>query len=83
MSWFMSEKPELGDFLTKLSEVLEVGVSDLTHKKLTEIPTFDSLGKIQVAAFVDQELDYFISQEELAECMYARDIFDCAANSSG
>ena len=79
----MSKKTELHDFLRKLSELLEVSISDLADKKLTEIPTFDSLGRIQVAAFVDEELDYFISQDELAECLYARDIFDCAANSTG
>jgi len=78
---FTSENPDFESFVEKLARLLKTDPSALLESDLVAIPAYDSLGKIEVAMLVEEELGCLLSQDELARCRTARQVFDAATNS--
>lgn len=79
MNLSTSKDSEFGRFVTKLASLLKTDETALLENKLAHFPSYDSLGKIEVAMLVEEELGYLISQDELAHCQTAREVFDACA----
>lgn len=76
----MSELEKYTQFVTAFATLLEVDVTQINDRNLSEIPSYDSLAKIQVATLIDRQFGHFISQEVLEACSSVREIFDVANN---
>lgn len=78
----MSDSVSYSEFLRKLSSILTVPEADLDRLELEDFENYDSLGRISVSAFVEDTFGAEISQEQLASCKYAKDIFELASKLS-
>ena len=72
----MSKKPNFDEFLALLSRVLDTPASEIENAELSELVNFDSLGRIEVAAAIEDDFGWQVPQENLSECSTARELFD-------
>jgi len=68
-------------FRSRLALLLQVSEDDLDNRPLTELNHYDSLGRIEVSALMEDCLGYAISQAELDTCKTSRDLFDVASTN--
>ena len=72
----MSENRVFHGFVEKLATLLKTEKQSVLVNELSSFPTYDSLGKIEVAMLIEDVFGVQISQEELNLCRTAQDIFN-------
>jgi len=78
----MSDSIPYPKFLEKLASILIVPEADLDRLELEDFENYDSLGRISVSALVEDAFGAEISQEQLAGCKSAKDLFELASKMS-
>lgn len=75
----MCDSVSYSEFLGKLSSILTVPEADLDRLELEDFDNYDSLGRISVSALIEDAFGAEISQEQLASCKSAKDVFELAS----
>ena len=75
----MSENLNFEAFIAKLAILLKTTPEQLLTGELSAVPSYDSLGRIEVAMLIEDDFGWLISQDELATCSNAQEIFNVAA----
>jgi acyl carrier protein len=78
----MSDSISYSEFIGKLASILTVSEADLDRLELEDFENYDSLGRISVSALVEDAFGAEISQEQLASCKSAKDLFELASKMS-
>lgn len=75
----MSEKLNFESFIAKLAILLKTTPEKLLTAELSAVPSYDSLGRIEVAMLIEDDFGWLISQDQLATCSNAQEVFDVVA----
>lgn len=75
----MSESVSYEIFLSRLASLLQVEGSDLDGLPLAAVRNYDSLGRIEVSALMEDCFDFIASQNDLDSCKTAKDLFNLAS----
>lgn len=78
----MSDPISYSEFLGKLASILSVPEADLDRLELEDFDNYDSLGRISVSALLEDAFGAEISQEQLASCKSAKELFELASKLS-
>lgn len=81
MRFTMSEAVSYETFLSRLALLLQVADSDLDHLPLADVRNYDSLGKIEVSALIEDCFGFIASQADLDTCKTAKDLFELASSN--
>lgn len=76
----MSSVKSYEEFRVQLAKLLMVSEEELEGAALGEIKNYDSLGRIEVAALVEDSFGFLMSQTDLNSCKTARDLYNLAAS---
>jgi acyl carrier protein len=77
----MSKSTTYESFRSQLALLLQVSEDDLENSTLEDIKNYDSLGRIEVSALVEDCFGYAVSQTELDTCKTASDLFDLVSTN--
>ena len=70
------------EFLQKFLNELNIGVDDTTEKKLSEIPEYDSMGKINISLLIEELFNFQIEYEHLNTASTLEELYNmCVRNT--
>lgn len=74
-------KVTFDDFSQRFSEEIGVNLETLKELKLTEIPEFDSMGKINISLLIEELFDFQIEYEDLNTASSVEELYNvCVEN---
>ena len=76
----MSSATSYEQFKFQLARLLMVSEEELDSTALAEIKNYDSLGRIEVSALVEDSFGFLMSQTDSESCKTARDLYNLAVS---
>ena len=70
------------EFLQRFTEDLDIKIDNITEIKLSDIPKYDSMGKIIISLLIEELFDFQIEYEDLCTASSVEELYNmCLKNN--
>ena len=70
------------DFSKRFADELNINFDDLVGKKLSEIPEYDSMGKIDISLLIEELFNFRIEYEDLNTASTLKALYEICGKES-
>ena len=67
------------EFLQRFTEELDIKLDNITEIKLSDIPEYDSMGKINISLLIEELFDFQIEYEDLNTASSLKALYEICA----